>query len=190
MRARSHPAMRPPCSETTVPTGRSTSTAMPVLRSILSISAPSARRSPESVAPLSAARRTSGGVSRVTRPLITPASAQDGASGSSAYGSSQTDSHSRLASPALGARTACAAGKSILFSLFVLSLTILPAALFRAPFRAAGRPGLWPSRGAHAAADRGAALGCRAGRGGMVAGRLDAGSRQAPARKDDAQAIS
>ena len=79
---------RPPSSGKTVPAGRRTGTDTPG-RSILSISAPSARRSPAIAAPPSAASRTSGGRSWVTRPSITPALAQKGASGSAAYGSSQ-----------------------------------------------------------------------------------------------------
>ncbi len=89
MRATSRSSTRrsPPSSGNTVPAGRRTGTDTPG-RSILSSSAPSARRSPESVASPSAASRTSGGVSRVTRPSTTPARAQKGASGSAAWGSS------------------------------------------------------------------------------------------------------
>ena len=86
--SRSTTRRRPPSSGKTVPAGRRTGTDTPG-RSILSISAPSARRSPAIAAPPSAASRTSGGRSWVTRPSITPALAQKGASGSAAYGSSQ-----------------------------------------------------------------------------------------------------
>ena len=58
-------------------------------RSILSIRAPSPSRSPESVAPPSATSRASGGASGATRPSITPACVQNGASGRSACGSSK-----------------------------------------------------------------------------------------------------
>ena len=86
--SRSRTRRSPPSSGNTAPRGRRTGTDTPG-RSIRSISAPSARRSPVSVAPPSAASRTSGGASRVTRPSITPACVQNGASGSSANGSSQ-----------------------------------------------------------------------------------------------------
>ncbi len=87
MRATSRSRTRPgpPSSGNTVPGGRRTGTDTPG-RSIRSINAPSARRSPESVAPPSAASRTSGGVSNVTRPSMTPARTQKGASGNPAYG--------------------------------------------------------------------------------------------------------
>ncbi len=85
--SRSSTRRRPPSSGNTVPAGRRTGTDTPG-RSILSSSAPSARRRPESVAFPSAASRTSGGASRVTRPSMTPARAQKGASGSAAWGSS------------------------------------------------------------------------------------------------------
>ncbi len=81
--SRSRTRRSPPSSGKTAPRGRRTGTDTPG-RSIRSIRAPSARRSPSSVAPPSAASRTSGGASRVTRPSITPACVQKGASGSSA----------------------------------------------------------------------------------------------------------
>ncbi len=86
--SRSSTRRSPPSSGNAAPRGRRTETDTPG-RSIRSIRAPSARRSPSSVAPPSAASRTSGGASRVTRPSITPACIQKGASGRSAYGSSQ-----------------------------------------------------------------------------------------------------
>ncbi len=89
MRATSRSSTRrsPPSSGNTVPAGRRTATDTPG-RSILTSSAPSARRRPASAAPPSAASRTSGGVSWLTVPSMTPATAQKGASGRSARGSS------------------------------------------------------------------------------------------------------
>ncbi len=81
--SRSRTRRSPPSSGNAAPRGRRTGTDTPG-RSIRSIRAPSARRSPVSAAPPSAASRTSGGASRVTRPSITPASAQNGARGRSA----------------------------------------------------------------------------------------------------------
>ena len=78
----------PPSSGKTVPAGKRTCIERPG-PSILSISAPSSRRSPVSAVPLSAASRTSGAAPRATRPSVTPALTQKGASGSAAQGSSQ-----------------------------------------------------------------------------------------------------
>ena len=103
MRATSRSSTRrsPPSPGNTVPAGRRTGTDTPG-RSILSSSAPSARRRPESVASPSDASRTSGGVSCVTRPSITPARAQKGASGSAAWGSSHAAMPQAMAARSAG----------------------------------------------------------------------------------------
>ncbi len=88
MVATSRTSRSPPSSGKTAPRGRRTWIDRPA-RSILSIKAPSPSRSPESAAPPSAASRASGGASGATRPSITPACIQNGASGRSAYGSSK-----------------------------------------------------------------------------------------------------
>ncbi len=89
MRATSRSTTRrsPPSSGNSVPGGRRTGTETPG-RSIRSISAPSASRSPVIAAPPSAASRTSGAPSRATWPSITPALDQKGESGRAAQGSS------------------------------------------------------------------------------------------------------
>ncbi len=96
MRTTSRISSRPPSSGKIEPTGKRTCTERPGC-SILSISAPSSSRSPDRLAPLSRASRTSGAASRVIRPSITPARAQNGASGSFARGSSQASMPQRRA---------------------------------------------------------------------------------------------
>ena len=88
MVATSRTSRRPPSSGKTAPRGRRTWTDRPS-RSIRSIKTPSPSRSPVSVAPPSAASRASGDASGATRPSMTPACVQNGASGRSACGSSQ-----------------------------------------------------------------------------------------------------